>query len=101
MKFTTRHTLTLGFSTQKYHSDNVFWSCCPQSAYTFNSLADFYAEASGYLANPNRTARRSRLRASRCVTRTSRTSKSRSRSSTSGTRGGYVQDEWRPRRISR
>jgi hypothetical protein len=55
MKFSTRHTLTFGVTTQKYHSDNVFWSCCPQSNYTFNSLADFYAEANAYLANPNRT----------------------------------------------
>ena len=54
-KFTTRHTLTFGFSTQKYHSDNVFWSCCPQSNYAFNSLADFYAEAGAAAANPNRT----------------------------------------------
>jgi hypothetical protein len=54
-KFANRHTLTFGATTQKYESENVFWSCCPQSNYTYNSLADFYADAAGYLANPNRT----------------------------------------------
>jgi Carboxypeptidase regulatory-like domain len=53
--FTTKHTVTLGVYTEKYHSDNVFFGCCPQSAYAYNSLADFYTDASGYLANPNRT----------------------------------------------
>ena len=30
-------------------------NCCTQSAYAYNSLADFYTDANGYLANPNRT----------------------------------------------
>src|SRR5688572_5786510 len=99
MKFSTRHTLTFGFTTQKYHSDNVFWSCCPQSNYTFNSLADFYAEANAYLANPNRTT---------AVPGALRGFKVRY-SNVPGLEkplqpldvwysGGYVQDEWRPRR---
>jgi len=54
-KFTTRHTLTFGAYAEKFHSDNVFWSCCPQSGYSYNSLADFLADANGYLASPNRT----------------------------------------------
>ena len=54
-KFTNRHTLTFGAYAEKYHSDNVFMNCCPQSAYAYNSLADFYTDANGYLANPNRT----------------------------------------------
>ena len=54
-KFSTQHTLTFGATTQRYESENVFWSCCPQSDYVYNSLADFYTDANGFLANPNRT----------------------------------------------
>ena len=54
-KFGKRHTLTFGATTQRYQSENVFWSCCPQSNYAYNSLADFYTDANDYLANPNRT----------------------------------------------
>ena len=43
-------------------------------------------------------ARRSRCAGSRCATATSRTSTSRSSRSTCWYSGGYVQDEWRPRR---
>jgi hypothetical protein len=54
-KFTSKHSLTFGAYAEKYHSDNVFFSCCPQSAYSYNSLADFYTDARGFLANANRT----------------------------------------------
>jgi len=54
-KFTANHALTFGGYMEKYHSDNVFFGCCPQGAWQYNSLADFYADANGYLANPNRT----------------------------------------------
>jgi hypothetical protein len=54
-KFTTSHALTFGGYLEKYHSDNVFFGCCPQGAWQYNSLADFYADANGYLANQNRT----------------------------------------------
>lgn len=54
-KFTQKHTFSAGVSAQRYQSDNVFWSCCPQGNYTYNSLEDFYTDARGYLANPNRT----------------------------------------------
>ena len=37
-------------------SDNSFFNCCKQGSYVYNSLADFYADANGYLANPNRTS---------------------------------------------
>ena len=56
MKFSTRHTLTFGVTTQKYHSDNVFWSCCPQSNYTSTTRLPISTPTpTRYLANPNRT----------------------------------------------
>jgi len=55
-KYTSNHSITGGAYVEKFHSDNIFFSCCPQSAYSYNSLADFYADANGYLANKNRTA---------------------------------------------
>ena len=53
-KFGSTHSLTFGGSIEKYSSANVFFPG-EQSAYVYNSLADFYADANGYLANPNRT----------------------------------------------
>jgi hypothetical protein len=53
-KFGKKHTLTFGGAVEKYHSDNVFFSG-KQSAYVYNSLADFYTDANDFLANPNRT----------------------------------------------
>ena len=99
LKFTTRHTLTLGFSTQKYHSDNVFWSCCPQSNYTFNSLADFYAEAGAAAANPNRTtAVPGALRGFKVRYSNVPNLEKPLQELDVWYSGGYVQDEWRPRR---
>jgi hypothetical protein len=54
-KFSNRHSLTFGGYVEKFNGENVFFSCCPQSMYAYNSLADFYTDANGYLANPNRT----------------------------------------------
>jgi hypothetical protein len=48
------HSITLGVSVEKYHSTNVFFPGA-QSVYVYNSLADWYADANDYLANPNRT----------------------------------------------
>ena len=48
------HAFTVGASVQRYESENIFFPGS-QSIYTYNSLADFYADANGYLANPNRT----------------------------------------------
>jgi Carboxypeptidase regulatory-like domain len=56
VKFGTRHTFTFGATLQRYESENVFFNCCKQGAYTYNTLADFYADALASLANPNRTA---------------------------------------------
>jgi outer membrane receptor protein involved in Fe transport len=48
------HDLTFGVSVEKYESENVFFPGS-QSAYVYNSLADWYTDANDYLANPNRT----------------------------------------------
>jgi hypothetical protein len=53
-KFGDRHALTFGGSFERYESENVFFPGS-QSAYVYNSLDDFYADARGYLADPNRT----------------------------------------------
>jgi hypothetical protein len=52
-RFGTRHTQTFGVSLERYESENIFFPGS-QSAYVYNSLADFYADANHYLANPNR-----------------------------------------------
>ncbi|MBM4162483.1 MAG: TonB-dependent receptor [Ignavibacteria bacterium] len=48
------HLLTFGISAERYQSENVFFPG-KQSVYVYNSLQDFYTDANGYLANPNRT----------------------------------------------
>jgi hypothetical protein len=54
-KYGKNHSLTFGGSLEKYHSENVFFSG-QQSVYVYNTLADFYTDANGYLANPARIA---------------------------------------------
>ena len=53
-KFARNHTLTFGATAERYESTNVFFPGS-QSAYVYNSLADFYADTNDYLRNPNRT----------------------------------------------
>lgn len=53
-KFARNHTLTFGATAERYESINVFFPGS-QSAYVYNSLADFYTDANDYLRNPNRT----------------------------------------------
>jgi hypothetical protein len=53
-KFTARHAWTVGATLQRYHDVNVFYPLS-QSAYVYNSLQDFYTDANGFLADPNRT----------------------------------------------
>jgi hypothetical protein len=55
------HYLTFGVSAERYESENVFFPGS-QSVYSYNSLADFYADANAYLQNPNRTTSDSTLR---------------------------------------
>jgi hypothetical protein len=52
--FGRSHDLTFGVSLERYESENVFFPGS-QSVYVYNSLADWYTDANGYLANPNRT----------------------------------------------
>jgi hypothetical protein len=48
------HYITLGGSAEWYESENIFFPGS-QSVYVYNSLADFYTDARGFLANPTRT----------------------------------------------
>jgi hypothetical protein len=49
------HALTLGASAERFSSENVFFPGS-QGVYTYNSLADFYADADAYRVNPDRTS---------------------------------------------
>jgi hypothetical protein len=98
-KFTTRHSLTFGGYVEKFDAENVFYGgCCPQSAYAYNSLADFYADANGYLANANRTT--SPVVLSRFQVRWINIPElSKPLQNVNVWYGaGYAQDEWRPTR---
>ena len=53
--FTAKHSLTFGGSYERYRSENVFYPGA-QSAYVYNTLADFYTDANDY--PPTRTGRR-------------------------------------------
>ncbi len=97
-KFGERHTFTFGATTQRYHSDNVFWSCCPQSDYAYNSLADFYTDARDYLANPNRTTSPVELRFFKVRYTNVPGLEKPLQPLQVWYSGGYAQDEWRPRR---
>ena len=97
-KFSDRHSLTFGFSMQRYQSDNSFFNCCKQGAFVYNSLADFYADANGYLANPSRTTstitpRRYQVRWMNIPGLDKPLQTLQVISS-----AGYAQDEWRPLR---
>lgn len=47
------HTFAAGISAERYRSENVFFQGA-QSVYVYNSLADWYTDANGYIANPAR-----------------------------------------------
>lgn len=53
--FSGRNTITAGFNIEHFSYENVFFPGS-QSVYVYNSLADFYADADDYLANPTRTS---------------------------------------------
>ena len=96
-KYTNRHTLTFGATTQRYESENVFWSCCPQSNYAYNSLQDFYTDALDYLANPNRTTSPVTLRFFKVRYTNLPGLEKPVQPLSVWYSGAYAQDEWRPR----
>jgi hypothetical protein len=96
-KYGNRHTWTFGVTTQRYESENVFWSCCPQSNYTYSSLEDFYTDASDYLANPNRTVSPVQLRLFKVRYSNIPGLDKPLQLLKVWYSGAYAQDEWRPR----
>jgi hypothetical protein len=97
-KFTAEHSFTGGAYVEKYHSDNVFFGCCPQSAYAYNSLADFYTDANGFVANPNRTVSPIALNAFQVRWSNIPGQEKPEQPLDVWYTAGYFQDEWRPRR---
>ena len=96
-RFSSRHSLTVGGTLQRYESENLFFSI-QQSGYVYNSLQDFYTDANGFLANPNRTdspvtLRRFQVRYANIPN----VAKPYQRLKV-WNGGGYVQDEWRAQR---
>jgi hypothetical protein len=53
-KYMGNHDLSFGVSFERFTSENTFFSGA-QSVYVYNSLADFYTDANGFLTNPGRT----------------------------------------------
>jgi hypothetical protein len=95
-KFGNRHSLTFGVTVQNYEAQNSFFNCCKQGAWVYNSLADFYADANGFLANNNRTTspiipRRYQIRWMNIPGLEKPLQELNVLNA-----GGYAQDEWRP-----
>src|SRR5262245_4039033 len=95
-KFAKNHSITFGGNVEKFHSDNSFYFGI-QSAYSYNSLTDFYTDANSYLANPNRTvaAAPNRFQAKYLLQPGQTTPPLQPLDVIYA--GGYIQDEWRPR----
>ena len=96
-KFAKNHSITFGGTVEKFHSDNSFYFGI-QSAYAYNTLADFYADANGYLANPNRTVSPVNLLGFQVkyLLQPGQTTPPLQPLDVIYA-GGYIQDEWRPR----
>lgn len=90
------HSFTFGGDIEKFHSDNSFYFGI-QSAYSYNTLADFYADANGSLANPNRTvaAAPNRFQVKYLLQPGQTTPPLQTLDVLYG--GAYFQDAWRPR----
>src|ERR1043166_4110583 len=95
-KFTKNHSWTFGTSIEKFHSDNSFYFGI-QSAYSYNTLADFYADANGYLANQNRSVSPVNLSIFQVkyLLQPGQTTPPLQQLDVWYS-GGYIQDEWRP-----
>ena len=96
-RFSARHSLTFGFTMQRYEAQNSFFNCCKQGAYVYNSLADFYADANGFLANPNRTTSPITPRRYQVRWMNMPGLDKPLQNLNVWNLGGYAQDEWRPR----
>ena len=96
-KVAKNHSLTFGGTFEKFHSDNSFYFGI-QSAYAYNTLADFYADANGFLANPNRTVSPVNLLGFQVkyLLQPGQTTPPLQPLDVIYA-GGYIQDEWRPR----
>lgn len=95
-KFGRTHSLTFGGSYEKYRSENVFYPGS-QSVYVYNSLADFYTDANGYLQNPNRTVSPVTLRLFQVRYMNIPGLDKPLQPLEVQYAGAYVQDEWSPR----
>jgi Carboxypeptidase regulatory-like domain len=95
-KFTKNHSWTFGTSIEKFHSDNSFYFGI-QSAYSYNTLSDFYADANSFLANPNRTVSPVNLQLFQVkyLLQPGQTTPPMQQLDV-WYAGGYVQDQWRP-----
>ena len=56
-----KHTITAGLNVERMNFRNVFFPGS-QGVFVYNSLNDFFADADGFLADPNRTASAATLR---------------------------------------
>jgi len=90
-----QHSVTFGVSVEKYHSTNVFFQGA-QSIYVYNSLADFYTDARGYIANPSRTVSPITLRSFQVGYANIPGQAEPVQPLDVLYSGAYVQDEWRP-----
>ena len=95
-RFSAKHTVTGGFSLERYTSENVFFSG-KQSVYVYNSLADFYTDANDYLANPNRTVSPVSLRTFQVRYNNIPGQEKPIQPLKVWYTGAYVQDDWRVR----
>ncbi|MFN7915974.1 MAG: carboxypeptidase regulatory-like domain-containing protein [Vicinamibacterales bacterium] len=95
-KYSKNHSLTFGGAIEKFHSDNSFYFGL-QSAYSYNTLDDFYADARGYLADKSRTvaAAPSRFQ-TRYLLQPGQTTPPMQPLDVFYS-SAYVQDEWRPK----
>jgi len=96
-RFSTKHELTFGGRVERYHSDNVFFNCCKQGAWVYNSLDDFYADARDTLTNPNRAASSITARNYQVRYMNIPGLDKPSQPLTAIYGGAYAQDVWRPR----
>ena len=87
--------ITFGGNLGEVPLDNSFYFGI-QSTYSYNTLADFYADANGYLANPNRTVRR-QLSIFQAILLQPGQTQPPLQPLDVRYAGGYMQDEWRPK----